>query len=117
MDPENYPNPKEFDPSRWEVCIIINIELKILFYSLTIHLFNLMNKYVLCYLYFKNVMQNFKARVGQFLPFGYGSRYCPGSDLSKLEITIYLHHFLLNYRLIHTCYRFTTIDLLKHAKE
>ncbi|AES94419.2 putative beta-amyrin 11-oxidase [Medicago truncatula] len=60
MDPENYPNPKEFDPSRWE---------------------------------------NFKARVGQFLPFGYGSRYCPGSDLAKLEITIYLHHFLLNYRM------------------
>lgn len=60
MDPENYPSPKEFDPSRWE---------------------------------------NFKARVGQFLPFGYGSRYCPGSDLAKLEITIYLHHFLLNYRM------------------
>jgi len=24
MDPENYSNPKEFDPSRWEVCT--NIE-------------------------------------------------------------------------------------------
>ncbi|KAL4585885.1 hypothetical protein LXL04_010512 [Taraxacum kok-saghyz] len=34
---------------------------------------------------------------GTFLPFGAGSRLCPGNDLAKLEIAIFLHHFLLNY--------------------
>ncbi|KAG2680224.1 hypothetical protein I3843_11G089300 [Carya illinoinensis] len=58
MDPENYPNPKEFDLSRWD---------------------------------------NKSRSVGSYLPFGLGSRYCPGSDLAKLEITIFLHHYLRNY--------------------
>ncbi|XVE65259.1 hypothetical protein DITRI_Ditri07aG0166800 [Diplodiscus trichospermus] len=60
MDPEVYPNPKEFHPARWE---------------------------------------NHKPRAGSFLPFGAGSRICPGADLAKLEISIFLHYFLLNYRL------------------
>ncbi|KAI4327253.1 hypothetical protein L6164_019737 [Bauhinia variegata] len=60
MDPENYPDPQEYDPSRWE---------------------------------------NYKAKAGSFLPFGLGSRFCPGSELAKLEISIFLHHFLLNYRM------------------
>ncbi|GMY29796.1 beta-amyrin 11-oxidase-like [Fagus crenata] len=58
MDPETYPNPKDFDPSRWD---------------------------------------NHKPKAGSFLPFGAGSRLCPGSDLAKLEIAIFLHHYLLNY--------------------
>ncbi|CAA6669678.1 unnamed protein product [Spirodela intermedia] len=36
---------------------------------------------------------------GTFLPFGGGSRLCPGNDLAKLEISVFLHHFLLNYQL------------------
>ncbi|XP_016191478.1 beta-amyrin 11-oxidase [Arachis ipaensis] len=60
MDPEIYPNPMEFDPSRWD---------------------------------------NYRPRAGSFLPFGLGSRLCPGGDLAKLEITIFLHHFLLNYKM------------------
>ncbi|XP_039167236.1 ent-kaurenoic acid oxidase 2 [Eucalyptus grandis] len=60
MDPENYLDPKKFDPSRWE---------------------------------------NIKAKAGAFLPFGAGSRFCPGSDLAKLEISIFLHQFLLHYKL------------------
>ncbi|KAK7367678.1 hypothetical protein VNO80_09696 [Phaseolus coccineus] len=43
--------------------------------------------------------ENHTARAGSFLPFGLGSRSCPGSDLAKLEISIFLHHFLLNYRM------------------
>ncbi|KAF7828549.1 beta-amyrin 11-oxidase-like [Senna tora] len=42
---------------------------------------------------------NFKGKAGSFLPFGLGSRLCPGSELAKLEIIIFLHHFLLNYRM------------------
>ncbi|XP_058730754.1 beta-amyrin 11-oxidase-like [Vicia villosa] len=60
MNSEIYPNPEEFNPSRWD---------------------------------------NHTAKAGTFLPFGAGSRICPGSDLAKLEISIYLHYFLLNYRL------------------
>ncbi|CAA0842489.1 Ent-kaurenoic acid oxidase 1 [Striga hermonthica] len=60
FDPETYPDPKKFDPSRWD---------------------------------------GFTPRAGQFLPFGGGSRLCPGNDLAKIEISIFLHHFLLNYKL------------------
>ncbi|KAJ6874122.1 ent-kaurenoic acid oxidase 1-like isoform X2 [Populus alba x Populus x berolinensis] len=60
LDPEIYPNPKEFNPSRWD---------------------------------------NYTPKAGTFLPFGAGSRLCPGNDLAKLEISIFLHYFLLDYRL------------------
>ncbi|XP_004486502.1 ent-kaurenoic acid oxidase 2-like [Cicer arietinum] len=59
LDPEIYPNPKEFNPERWN----------------EVH------------------------KAGEFLPFGAGTRLCPGNDLAKLEISVFLHHFLLNYKL------------------
>ncbi|PIN12601.1 Cytochrome P450 CYP4/CYP19/CYP26 subfamily [Handroanthus impetiginosus] len=43
----------------------------------------------------------FTPKAGHFLPFGGGSRLCPGSDLAKLEISIFLHHFLQKYELEH----------------
>ncbi|KAL2341599.1 hypothetical protein Fmac_009539 [Flemingia macrophylla] len=58
LDPEIYPNPKEFNPYRW----------------------------------------NKEHKAGEFLPFGAGSRLCPGNDLAKMEIAVFLHHFLLTYR-------------------
>ncbi|XP_042512374.1 ent-kaurenoic acid oxidase 2-like [Macadamia integrifolia] len=60
LDLEIYPNPKEFNPSRWD---------------------------------------DYIPKPGTFLPFGAGARLCPGNDLAKLEIMIFLHHFLLNYQL------------------
>ncbi|KNA09937.1 hypothetical protein SOVF_148920 [Spinacia oleracea] len=60
LDPENWPDPMKFNPSRWDDLI---------------------------------------PKAGSFLPFGAGSRLCPGNDLAKLEISIFLHYFLLNYRL------------------
>ncbi|PNX86343.1 ent-kaurenoic acid oxidase 1-like protein, partial [Trifolium pratense] len=57
LDNEIYPNPKEFNPDRWN----------------EVH------------------------KAGEFLPFGGGTRLCPGNDLAKLEISVFLHHFLLNY--------------------
>ncbi|KAM3753049.1 hypothetical protein ACB098_03G064600 [Castanea mollissima] len=42
---------------------------------------------------------NLKAKGKAFIPFGAGNRSCPGSDLAKLVISIFLHHFLLNYKL------------------
>ncbi|XP_051144151.1 ent-kaurenoic acid oxidase 1-like [Andrographis paniculata] len=41
----------------------------------------------------------FTPKAGQFLPFGAGSHLCPGNDLAKIEIAVFLHHFLLNYKL------------------
>ncbi|XP_045800379.1 ent-kaurenoic acid oxidase 2-like [Trifolium pratense] len=59
LDPEIYPNPKEFNPDRW----------------------------------------NKEYKAGEFLPFGIGTRLCPGNDLAKMEIAVFLHHFILNYKL------------------
>ncbi|BFG21350.1 hypothetical protein CerSpe_076240 [Prunus speciosa] len=42
---------------------------------------------------------NYTPKPLTFLPFGAGSRLCPGNDLAKLEIAIFLHHFLLNYKM------------------
>ncbi|KAK8548527.1 hypothetical protein V6N13_054683 [Hibiscus sabdariffa] len=41
---------------------------------------------------------NLKPKAGSFIPFGAGSRTCPGADLSKIEMSIFMHYFLLNYR-------------------
>ncbi|XP_010556999.1 PREDICTED: ent-kaurenoic acid oxidase 1 [Tarenaya hassleriana] len=60
LDPEIYPNPKKFNPDRWD--------------------------------------DGFTPKAGAFLPFGGGRHLCPGNDLAKLEVSIFLHHFLLNYR-------------------
>ncbi|XP_058085828.1 ent-kaurenoic acid oxidase 2-like [Magnolia sinica] len=60
MDPEVYPDPKEFNPDRWDV---------------------------------------YTPKAGAFIPFGAGSRLCPGNDLAKMEISIFLHYFLLGYQL------------------
>ncbi|MCD7455245.1 Ent-kaurenoic acid oxidase 1 [Datura stramonium] len=38
-------------------------------------------------------------KAGTFLPFGGGSRLCPGNELAKLEISVFLHYFLLDYEL------------------
>ncbi|OMO96124.1 Cytochrome P450 [Corchorus olitorius] len=42
---------------------------------------------------------NQKLKAGSFLPFGAGSRICPGADFARLTIFIFLHYFLLNYKL------------------
>ncbi|XP_072970343.1 ent-kaurenoic acid oxidase-like [Typha angustifolia] len=60
MDPEVHPDPKKFNPSRWDGPL---------------------------------------PKAGTFLPFGLGSRLCPGNELAKLEISVFLHHFLLGYRI------------------
>jgi ent-kaurenoic acid hydroxylase len=36
---------------------------------------------------------------GSFVPFGLGVRLCPGNDLAKLEVAIFVHHLTLKYRI------------------
>nr|KYP36034.1 Ent-kaurenoic acid oxidase 2 [Cajanus cajan] len=71
MNPEYYPNPKEFNPSRWD---------------------------------------DYNAKAGTFLPFGAGSRLCPGKDISNLQTSVFLHYFLLNYRLVCVIFSFLNLN-------
>ncbi|CAL5369147.1 unnamed protein product [Camellia sinensis] len=64
MDEENYENPYQFDPWRWEktgAAVAVNCS-------------------------------------NTFTPFGGGQRLCPGLELSRLEISIFLHHLVTTYR-------------------
>ncbi|XP_023749033.1 3-epi-6-deoxocathasterone 23-monooxygenase CYP90C1 [Lactuca sativa] len=60
MDEENYENPDEFDPWRWE-------------------------------------KTGASVNSNKFTPFGGGQRLCPGLEFSRLEISIFLHHFVTSY--------------------
>lgn len=84
LDPTIYSNPWEFDPSRWDVRFNHPLLNSRMHNSVVISIVKL--------------MQDFIPKVGSFMPFGLGSRLCPGNDLAKLEIAIFLHHFLLNFR-------------------
>ncbi|KAE9599198.1 hypothetical protein Lal_00043891 [Lupinus albus] len=42
---------------------------------------------------------NIPHKAGEFLPFGAGTRLCPGNDLAKIEISVFLHYFVMNYKL------------------
>ncbi|GMP42433.1 hypothetical protein CsSME_00012184 [Camellia sinensis var. sinensis] len=45
------------------------------------------------------MMDGLTPKAGSFVPFGAGTRLCPGNELAKLEIAIFLHYFLLGYKL------------------
>ncbi|XVE60145.1 hypothetical protein DITRI_Ditri05aG0103900 [Diplodiscus trichospermus] len=57
-DPQTYPNPQKFDPSRFDAPL----------------------------------------KPFSFLGFGSGPRMCPGMNLAKLEICIFIHHLVCRYK-------------------
>ncbi|KAJ4714296.1 Cytochrome P450 [Melia azedarach] len=61
MDEENYDDPYQFDPWRWE-------------------------------------KMGAAINNNNFTPFGGGQRLCPGLELSRLEISIFLHHLVTTYK-------------------
>lgn len=104
MDPANYSEPEEFNPSRWDVrepsCIVSAIYVLRNLFTLIRYVFNsaFSNTYLgLIFHLLIFCKQNYRKKGGAFIPFGAGSRSCPGSDLAKLEMSIFLHYFLLNY--------------------
>lgn len=89
LDPSIHQNPSEFDPSRWNVCTIAPL------YSVL----------YIVHSFFYNTFGMVKWMQDRSMkkivnPFGGGMRLCPGTDLAKLEATIFLHHLVLNYRYI-----------------
>lgn len=38
------------------------------------------------------------AQSSSFMPYGGGTRLCAGSELAKLEMAVFLHHLVLNFR-------------------
>lgn len=87
MDPEVYPDSKKFNPSRWEVR---RNDFNLLILEASNDMLNVQ--------FPLNYFQGYSPRAGTFLPFGLGTRFCPGNDLAKLEISVFLHHFLLGYK-------------------
>ncbi|KAL9258715.1 Cholesterol 22-monohydroxylase CYP90B51-like protein [Drosera capensis] len=41
---------------------------------------------------------NYATNSNNFMPFGGGPRLCAGSELAKLEMAIFIHHLVLNFR-------------------
>jgi len=33
-----------------------------------------------------------------YAPFGGGARFCPGAELARLQIALFLHYFVTTYR-------------------
>ncbi|KAL2613951.1 hypothetical protein R1flu_025643 [Riccia fluitans] len=58
LDPQNYPNPLAFDPSRFQV----------------------------------------PPKAGTFIPFAAGAHICPGSELARLVLSVFLHHLCTKFR-------------------
>ncbi|KAF7128034.1 hypothetical protein RHSIM_Rhsim11G0037500 [Rhododendron simsii] len=44
-----------------------------------------------------------------FLPFGNGTHSCPGNELAKLEILIFIHHMTTKYRWVKSHYRWSVV--------
>lgn len=49
----------------------------------------------LCYLNLQSP-SGIKVR-DSFMPFGGGLRMCPGAELARLEISVFIHHFILRF--------------------
>lgn len=50
-----------------------------------------------------------------FTPFGGGQRLCPGLELSRLEISVFLHHLVTTFSYV--LFLFLNTTKLKYSKD
>lgn len=95
LDENHYDWPYKFNPWRWQVrrqaskgptiCLLLFIFCCFLNFSF---LSNGMG----------GAFQDKDMSSCSFTPFGGGQRLCPGLDLARLEASIFLHHFVTQFR-------------------
>jgi cytochrome P450 len=102
-DPTYFHKPRQFDPSRHkkvrnqfqEKCeLVYTMVFKPLYASVEVdYFFNLLDS-----LLFRQEITN-PADKPPFFGFGGGPRYCPGAELARLEMSIFLHHLVTKFDL------------------
>lgn len=97
LDEKVYNEAKNFNPWRWmepenEVNphnILVN----------TVYNFVLLFKFFFLIVMFSIMKEKRNWRSSPFYaPFGGGARFCPGAELARLQIALFLHYFVTNYR-------------------
>ena len=91
LDENNYEWPYQFNPWRWQVrnCFCRPFRANLLFFRVLSHL---------TYGWETVTSQDKDMSNSSFTPFGGGQRLCPGLDLARLEASIFLHHFVTQFR-------------------
>ncbi|XP_038970551.1 cytochrome P450 90B1-like [Phoenix dactylifera] len=101
LDPSLHDEPHKFNPWRWQyapikflcsptICESNDSDLvknhEILFISTYLSVF-----------FSLQTVSASTTRDDSYMPFSHGIRRCPGQELTKMEITVFLHHFVLNF--------------------